>query len=232
LNLIWIMPAQGVSTLTRALSDSQKGAIIMHDPIPLDPTTFGVGARVTLAVMRDDYVEVLLRALAEADAGGLSVYTGDVSTYVAGAEADIARYLTQLVAAVGRSGAHVSAVIHLSRGCPGEVACELPGEAGPLRSEIPELPDAGVRAAAEWALYPLDDGGTPGTQPDHMRDIYAAIDYAKNNDTFVRSEHFVTRLEGDVARVLATVFAGWILVGRTVQHVTSHVTLSINSPSA
>jgi len=65
-----------------------------------------------------------------------------------------------------------------------------------------------------------------------MRDIYAAIEYAKGNGTFRKSEHFVTRLEGDVARVLASVIAGWILVGRTVQHVTSHVTLSINSPSA
>ena len=64
-----------------------------------------------------------------------------------------------------------------------------------------------------------------------MRDIYAAIDRARDNGTFVASEHFVTRLAGDLGEVLATVVAGWTGVGRSVQHVTSHLTLSLNSPS-
>ena len=31
--------------------------------------------------------------------------------------------------------------------------------------------------------------------------------------------------------MIATALAGWLLVGRGVQHVTSHLTLSLNSPS-
>jgi len=195
------------------------------------PKTFGIGARVTLAVMSDNYIEVILAALAAADSEGLELQTGDVSTFVAGAEADLVRFLSQLIAAAGSGGAHVAATVHFSRGCPGEVVCELPGGAGPLRSDVPEVSRTGVRAAGEWALYPLDDTGSPGRAADHMRDIYAAIDYAKSNGTFVKSEHFVTRLEGDVADIIATAAAGWILVGRTVQHVTSHLTLSLNSPT-
>jgi len=195
------------------------------------PKTFGIGARVTLAVMSDNYVEVILAALAAADSRDLELQTGDVSTFVAGAEADLVRFLSQLIAAAGSSGAHVAATVHFSRGCPGEVVCDLPGGAGPLRSELPDVAPTGVRAAGEWALYPLDDMGSATRAADHMRDIYAAIDYAKNNGTYVTSEHFVTRLEGDVADVIATAAAGWILVGRTVQHVTSHLTLSLNSPS-
>lgn len=214
---------------TSADSSSAAATAFLSGP---DPDKFGVGARVTLAVMSGDYVSIILDALREADPTGLHVRTGDVSTYVEGNEADILRYLSQLVSAVGRGGAHVAAAIHFSRGCPGEVVCELPGGVGPLRSEIPELPPTGVKAAAEWALYPLDDTGSNDAPPDHMRDIYAAIDFARDNGTFVKSEHFVTRLEGDVATILQTVAAGWILVGRTVQHVTSHVTLSVNSPSA
>jgi hypothetical protein len=202
-------------------------------PIPaFTPATFGVGARVTLSVMRDDYVRVILDALAKADATGLDVQPGDVSTFASGAEADLVRYLTQVIAAAAGSGAHVSATVHFSRGCPGEVVCELPGGAGPLAAEIPAAVPTGVAAAAEWALYPLEDTGRDGIEPDHMRDIYAAIDFARSNGTFEKSEHFVTRLSGDVADIIQTVAAGWILVGRTVQHVTSHVTLSINSPSA
>jgi hypothetical protein len=199
---------------------------------PFTPGEFGVGARVTLAVMSERYADIILDAIRSTDPTGITLDTGTVSTFVGGAEADIVRYLTDLIAAAGRTGHHVSATVHFSRGCPGEVVCELPGGAGPLRSEIPEVPATGVRAAGEWALYPLDDGGRPGTTPDHMRDIYAAIDFAKSNGSFVASEHFVTRLEGDLATVLQTAAAGWILVGRSVQHVTSHLTLSINSPSA
>ncbi|MET4583320.1 hypothetical protein ABIE21_002839 [Conyzicola nivalis] len=197
----------------------------------LTPATFGVGARITLAAMSDDYVSIVLGALEAADSTGLETQTGAVSTFVSGAESDLVRYLVQLVGAAGRSGAHVSATIHFSRGCPGEVVCELPGGAGPLAAEIPDVAATGVTAVAEWALYPLEDGVTAGTTPDHMRDIYAAIDFARELGTFEASEHFVTRLSGDVADVIRTVAAGWILVGRTVQHVTSHVTLSINSPS-
>jgi uncharacterized protein YqgV (UPF0045/DUF77 family) len=197
-----------------------------------DRDNFGIGARVTLAVMSPDYVDIILGSLQKADATGLEVETGDVSTFVAGREPDMLRYLSQLISAAARSGAHVVATVHLSRGCPGEVQCELPGGAGPLRSEIVELEETGVSAAAEWALYPLEDTGRNGVDPDHMRDIYAAVDYAKAKGTFVKSEHFVTRLEGDLARILETVAAGWVLVGRTVQHVTSHLTLSINSPTA
>ena len=198
---------------------------------PLSPVEFGVGARITLSAMSDDYVRILLDALSSADSTGLDVQTGAVSTFAAGGEADLVRYLVELVAAAGRSGAHVSATIHFSRGCPGEVVCELPGGAGPLAAEIPDASPTGVSAVAEWALYPLEDTARAGAEPDHMRDIYAAIDFARELGTFEASEHFVTRLSGDVADVIRTVAAGWILVGRTVQHVTSHVTLSINSPS-
>ena len=198
---------------------------------PLSPVEFGVGARITLSAMSDDYVRILLDALSSADSTGLDVQTGAVSTFAAGGEADLVRYLVDLVAAAGRSGAHVSATIHFSRGCPGEVVCELPGGAGPLAAEIPDVSPTGVSAVAEWALYPLEDTARAGAEPDHMRDIYAAIDFARELGTFEASEHFVTRLSGDVADVIRTVAAGWILVGRTVQHVTSHVTLSINSPT-
>ncbi|WP_209561020.1 YkoF family thiamine/hydroxymethylpyrimidine-binding protein [Frigoribacterium sp. PvP032] len=198
----------------------------------LGSAEFGVGARITLSVMRDDHVDVITSALAAPDADDVVVETGDVSTFVSGDEQALVRWSSELVAAAGRSGAHVAAVLHFSRGCPGEVVCELPGGAGPRRAELPTADPTGVHATAEWALYPLVDSVRDGVEPDHMRDIEAAVDLARRNGTFRGSQHFVTRLEGDVADVIATAAAGWVLVGRTVQHVTSHVTLSISSPSA
>lgn len=196
------------------------------------PLGFGVGARITAAVMADDFARILVETLSHLDESNLVRETGDVSTYVGGHEADLLRWLTDLGEALARTERHVALTVHLSRGCPGEVVCELPGGAGPRRAEVPSPRRTGRFATAEWALYPLADQVTAdGTAPDHMRDIYAAIDHARDLGTFRGSEHFVTRLEGDVGDVLATALAGWMLAGRGVQHVTSHLTLSLNSPS-
>ncbi|WP_404436181.1 Ykof family thiamine-binding protein [Microbacterium aerolatum] len=196
-----------------------------------DPLRFGVGARLTIAVMSDRYADIILGALAAADTADLIVETGDVSTFLGGDETALLRCLTDVTSAIAGTRAHASISILLSRGCPGEVECALPGGAGPRAVEPPTGRDTGRYASAEWALYPLADEVTAGVEPDHMRDIHAAIDLSKDNGTFRGSAHFVTRLEGDAGRILETVVAGWTLVGRSVQHVTSHLTLSLNSPS-
>ena len=196
------------------------------------PLGFGVGARVTAAVMSEDYARILVGALSRLDLTGLVRETGDVSTYLGGHETHLQRALIDLAEALARTEHHATLSVLLSRGCPGEVACELPGGAGPRTAAVPEARRTGRFASAEWALYPLADEVTAeGAAPDHMRDIYAAIDHAKELGTYRGSEHFVTRLEGDLGEVIATALAGWLLVGRSVQHVTSHLTLSLNSPS-
>ncbi|WP_147796019.1 YkoF family thiamine/hydroxymethylpyrimidine-binding protein [Cellulomonas sp. Y8] len=196
-----------------------------------DPLRFGVGARVTVAVMSDRYAETILGVLGSVATDGLVVQTGDVSTYVGGAEADLLRYVTDLVDAVAATGEHAAVTLHLSRGCPGEVRCALPGGAGPRAVALPPGRRTGRSGAAEWALYPLADDVRAGVEPDHMRDIEAAIELARGNGTFRGSEHFVTRLEGDVGALVETVVGAWARVGRSVQHVTSHVTFSLNSPT-
>jgi uncharacterized protein YqgV (UPF0045/DUF77 family) len=206
-------------------------------PVPATTTTtfsatpqeFGIGARLTLAVMSDNYVAVILAALQEADSTGIEVQTGVVSTYLSGPESELLRYISQVIAGASRTGAHVTATVQFSRGCPGEVTCTLPPTGG-LFAEVPMLAPTGVPAVAEWALYPLDDG-TSSASADHMRDIYAAIESAKASGLLVHSEHFVTRLEGDLALVLQVIAAGWIMAGRTVPHVATHATISLNSPS-
>lgn len=206
----------------------------LHDEraaLQADPLRFGVGARVTAAVMNERYSDVILDALDAVDSSDLTIETGDVSTFIGGDEVELLRYLTDLSSAIASTGEHASISVLLSRGCPGEAVCALPGGAGPRRVDTPTGRDTGRRATAEWALYPLSDGASDGTPPDHMRDILAAIELARSNGTFRGSAHFVTRLEGDLGRILETVVGGWTLVGRSVQHVTCHLTMSVNSPS-
>ncbi|MBF4550211.1 YkoF family thiamine/hydroxymethylpyrimidine-binding protein [Pseudoclavibacter sp. VKM Ac-2888] len=201
------------------------------ETITQDPLAFGVGARVTVSVMSDRYVDVILAALDAADSSGLVLETGDVSTYAGGDEQSLLRWLTDLSQHIAATGLHASIQVLLSRGCPGEAVCDLPGGAGPRRVDAPRGRRSGSFASAEWALYPLEDAGSAERTPDHMREIYAAIETAKASGTFVASEHFVTKLTGDLGRVLETVAVAWAGVGAHVQHVTSHLTISLNSPS-
>ncbi|QOR71515.1 hypothetical protein IM660_04280 [Ruania alkalisoli] len=193
------------------------------------PDAYGIGARFSLHPMTDSFIDVILGALDAADSTGLTISTDDVSTHVRGREDRILAYLTEAIAHAGRSGVHTVAHVLLSRGCPGEVACEI-ADGGAYAPQVPQIlrnvPATGIHASAHWALYPLDDEGT-----DHMAGIYAAIDHAKQLGVFTGSEHYVTRLDGDLADVLGAVVAGWLLVGTDVRHVTTHVTVSLNSPS-
>lgn len=188
---------------------------------------YGVGARFTVAVMANDYADIILDALAGANTDGVQVTTDDVSTLVRGDEDRIMTYLLEVIRGCASSGHHVSVQLLLSRGCPGEVTCALPAEALAQGAAVPNLEPAGIQAAAHWALYPLHDE----SDADHMRDIYAAIDHARNMGVQVRAENLVTRLDGDLSQVLQTLAAAWLLVGCSVQHVVSHATLSLNSPT-
>lgn len=212
----------------------------------MTPVEYGVGARFTLSIYDSDYVRIILGALAQADATGLTIETNDISTFVTGTEQRVLAYVRDVIAAAAASGAHLSAAILLSRGCPGELACALPPGVPALAAAPISLDATGVRARAHWSLYPLLDAGhgaagsgaTPSdagsahaVPTEHMGPIYAAIEEAKRSGIFSGSDHFATRLDGDLAQVLQTAANAWIGVGAVVQHVVTHLTVSINSPS-
>lgn len=215
----------------------------------MTPQQYGVGARFTLSVYDSDYVRIILNALGEADSAGLVLETNDISTFVSGTEQRVLDFLRDVISAAAASGAHLSATIMLSRGCPGELQCALPQGVAALGANPISLAQSGVRARAHWSLYPLLDASYPAEpagadQPsdgipeangtrlaDHMTPIYQAIEHAKQEGVYSGSDHFATRLDGDLSAVLETAANAWLGVGAQVQHVVTHLTISINSPS-
>lgn len=215
--------------MTFPVPHSDRKGTTVHTPTTIRPRDYGVGGRITICVMSDDFADVILSALTDTPHDGLTVETDPVSTWVTGSEEDIAHYFSALIAAASRGGHHVVAALMLSRGCAGEIVCERT-ERPPVFATRPlRIPSTGVNAIAQWSLYPLDN--SPVGESDHMRDIYAAIDDARTSGTFVDSDHYASRLAGDVAAIVETITAAWTAVGRRVAHVTTHATLSINSPS-
>lgn len=203
------------------------------------PAELGIGMRFSLHPHCDDFVAVILGALADVRAAGLDqglvIETDEVSTYVgartAPAEQQLVAYLAGVIAAAARRshGGHVVAHVLLSRGCPGEVSCDL-AEVG-LPTPVPvEVAPTGVRAVAQWSLYPLLDGNS--SSGEHMVPIEAAIASARRRGTAAEPSHYATKLTGDLAEVLATAADAWAGVGGQVPHVVSHLTVSVGSPSA
>jgi hypothetical protein len=199
-------------------------------PLPLGPADhvrMGVGARFSLHPAADDVVPVILGALEAGRAAvpEVAVRTDDVSTLVRGSEQHIASYLTAVMLRAARStpSGHVTATVALSRGCPGEVRCD------PTPGGLPAVPPVvlgptTLRAAAHWALYPLG-------VPDAMGPIERAIRRAQDAGTWGGAESFATRLDGDLADVVATLVDTWAAVGQDVAHVVAHATVSVGSPS-
>lgn len=199
------------------------------------PQQLGIGMRFSIHPHTDDFVEVILAAIGEAQAAGLTeglvIDTDDVSTYVGAtdgpAEQRLVSYLAAVVTAAARGGHHVVAHVLLSRGCPGEVSCDLSVTGLPEAAPV-EVAATGVPAVAQWSLYPLLDGGDSAA---HMPVIEEAIARAQERGTATGAAHYATRLTGDLADVLATATDAWAAVGAQIPHVVSHLTVSVNSPT-
>jgi hypothetical protein len=208
-------------------------------PVGATPAELGVGMRLSVHPHCDDFVGVILGALDDIGRTGVAeqlvVETDEVSTYVGArtgpAEQLLSAYACALVAAASRrsGGAHVAAHLLLSRGCPGEVACDLSVTELPSPAPV-RLEPTGIPAVAQWSLYPLLDGGSE--LGEHMAHIEAAIASAQRRGVAAAASHYATRLTGDLAEVLATAVDAWAQVGAVVPHVVSHLTVSVNSPTA
>ncbi|MHB1063916.1 MAG: YkoF family thiamine/hydroxymethylpyrimidine-binding protein [Georgenia sp.] len=203
------------------------------------PEQFGVGMRFSIHPHTDDFVEVILGALADVEATGLAeglvIEIDDVSTYVgartAPAEQRLIAYLCAVIVAASRRsrGAHIVTHVLFSRGCPGEVSCEL-AVTGPPTAEPVDLDPVGIRAVAQWSLYPLLDGSSDSG--DHMSHIEAAIGAATQRGITASPAHYATKLAGDLADVLAIVVDAWARVGTGVPHVVTHLSVSVGSPTS
>lgn len=202
------------------------------------PVQLGIGMRFSIHPHCDDFVEVIVGALDDAGRAGLTdglvSETDDVSTYVGAVEAPaeqrLVAYLASVIGAASRRSGegHVVAHVLLSRGCPGEVACDLSVTGLPSADPV-QIPATGVQGVAQWSLYPLLDGASVAGA--HMDHIEGAIAAAVQRGTTAGAAHYATRLHGDVADILSTAADAWAQVGAQVAHVVCHLTVSVGSPS-
>lgn len=198
------------------------------------PEELGIGMRLSVHPLCEDFVGVIQAALRDVQVGGLEeglvVETDEVSTYVGArttpAETRLLTYAAGTIIAAHRrsGGGHVVAHLLLSRGCPGEARCNLQTVGLPRAYPI-QVPRAGLQAVAQWSLYPLIDSDSG--HGSHMAHIDSAIKDARVRGTAAEPAHYATKLTGDLADVLATAGDAWMRVGTDIPHVVSHLTISV-----
>src|SRR5690625_4239575 len=177
----------------------------------ITPQQYGVGARLTLSVYDSDYVRIIVDALSAADSADLVIDTGDISTFISGPEQRIMEYLRDVILAAAKTGAHISVSILLSRGCPGELQCELPPGVSALGANPVRLDQTDQSARAHWSLYPLldaiKDGATPAEQKRQGDDAVLQGDAAalEGDDAAPRDRSGAAGVDGDHRAPMAAV---------------------------
>lgn len=198
------------------------------------PEQLGIGMRLSVHPLCEDFADVILGALHDAQVDGLEeglvVETDEVSTYVGArtipAETRLLSYAAGTIIAARRrsGGGHVVAHILLSRGCPGEVCCNLGAVTLPRAYPI-RIARTGLEAVAQWSLYPLIDSDS--CHGSHMAHIESAVTDARATGNAAEPAHYATKLTGDLADVLATAGEAWLRIGTDIPHVVSHLTVSV-----
>ncbi|MCX7787531.1 MAG: Ykof family thiamine-binding protein [Spirochaetes bacterium] len=191
------------------------------------------GAQLSLYPMSDRFVEIILKAIEVfKHMEGLRLETDDLSTCVIGPPRRVFEVAEGLFRIAAETGVHVVLNSLFSRGCPGEpddpicTPCKPEGVSSGLVNtvDLNSLSLTGIRVAAQYSLYPLGI-------PHYMDVIYRQIGLAKEEGTYSRGKHFVTRLEDDLSRVFATLYNTFERSSKETGHVVIHATVSANSPT-
>lgn len=188
------------------------------------------GAQFSIHAMSDDFVDVILggvHALGEPD--DLRISTDNVSTLLVGTPKRVFEGLETAYAESCRRGGHVVLQAHISRGCPGDPDDPLchPEGAQDQANALPDprtVPQLGIPVSAQFSLYPMG-------REDYMEIIGTEIEHARESGTFAQSKHFCTKLRGDLAAVLATVYGSFERAATRAGHVVIQLTVSKGSPS-
>jgi hypothetical protein len=196
------------------------------------------GAQVSLYPMTDKFVDVIVDAIGalEPYRSAFQIETDDISTLLVGPPDGLFPAMRDLFTAAAQRGVHCVLAATVSRGCPGEpydpICTPLVGLGSnePLAARVEAAlaavaaaPTVGQRVAAQFSLYPLDDG--------HMDEIYGCIDFLKRSGVFDCSKHFCTKLRGDAGAVFATLSEAFLRFGAPEGHVTLDLKVSANSPA-
>lgn len=184
------------------------------------------GCRFTLYPMTDDYIGIILGALAATDTSAVWSETDALSTVYRGKLPYVADAVRALFANAYRPGVHMALEGQFSKGCPGDVSGDSVLEREGEAPNAARTRDRHFPVRCKLALYPLGDA-------DYIDEIAGAWYMAEKAGLRPATIHYATRVEGDVQDVFDYLES----VCRTmeespkVHHYVLHFTINCNSPT-
>lgn len=181
-----------------------------------------VGARLCIYPMEDDFVDVILGAVRDADKTGLAVITDDLGTTVQGNQDRVFSYVKEVFIKASIAGGHVVANVIFSGGCPGDVPEDVDFD---VESDKKSISGEDMPVACAWSLYPLGD-------KNYMRVIEREVSHIiDEEDVEVDRYHYCTRLDGTAESIFDILENSFEAVRKTINHTVIHATISKGSPS-
>lgn len=184
------------------------------------------GCRFTLYPMADNFIDIILGALAKTDTSAVWSETDALSTVYRGKLPYVADAVKALFINAYREGVHMALEGQFSKGCPGDV------DGDSKLSFEGEAPNAAALAGKHFpvhcklALYPMGDA-------DYIDEIARVWYMAEDAGLHPVTIHYATRIEGDVQQVFDYLEAVCRLMegSEKVHHYVLHFTMNCNSPT-
>lgn len=186
--------------------------------------TTSAGCQFTLFPMSDDFVTVILAALDEVDTTNITMQTDDVSTFIQGDIVHLFDVTQAIFLHAASTGVHVAMTGTFSVGCGGHDAKNLHTfkEGDPLNKE--KMKHISQQAGCKIALYPMGSDN-------FMSIINEQFDLARQGNVKVTSDHYATRLDGDVKDIFRVMESFFTNTQKKASRVSLTFTISANSPS-
>jgi len=179
-----------------------------------------IGCRFSLAVMNDDYANMILKALKNLNTDKIWVKSDKLSTTYRGKLIHVTDALKACFININDGKTHITMEATFSKGCPNYTSLD----SFIAKDNILLNPTTkSFEVLAKIAFYPL------GTI-DYMKHIEFAIDLARKHGVFKEISHYATELLGDINK-LFYYFNDLLLYAEEIKHFALQVTLSVNSPT-
>ena len=183
------------------------------------------GCRFSLSPMCDNYIDVILGAIAKVDTSKVWSMTDKLSTVYRGRQIHVEDAVKACFVHAWHKDVHMTMEMTFSKGCPGDTEAEsLLAEDDVLINE-PGMKDIHFPVNCKISLYPM--GVT-----NYMEHIAHVVNHAIDLGIYEKSSHYCTILSCDVQQLFDYIHYVNHYCGRELSHYIFEVTLSVNSPTA
>lgn len=183
------------------------------------------GCRFSLSPMSDNYVDIILGAIAKVDTGKVWSNTERLSSLYRGRREHVIDAVKACFVHAWKKDVHMTMEMTFSKGCPGDTDAEsyMAEDTSLLNAESTK--DIHFPVDCKISLYPM--GVT-----NYMEYIANVVNKAVDLDIYAGSSHYVTVLKGDVHELFH--YFDWVneYCANELSHYVFEVTLSVNSPTA